>query len=59
MDDSVNIYDKVIDADVSTEAKWNDEAKSNDETDFNEKKATCKMPNFYVLLTFLSIIIVY
>ena len=28
------------------------EAKSHDETNFNERKATCKMQDFYILLTF-------
>ena len=35
--------------------KSNDEAKSDDETNFNEKKATCKTQNFYILLAFLLI----
>ena len=29
----------------------------NEETNFNEKKATCKMQNFYILLAFLLILI--
>ena len=53
MDDLAIICDEV---DADAEAKLNDEAKSYDETNINEKKATCKMQNFYVLLTFLVII---
>ena len=37
--------------------KENAEAKSYNETNFNEKKATCKTQNFYILLAFLSITI--
>ena len=29
----------------------------NEETNFNEKKATCKTQNFYILLAFLLILI--
>ena len=39
--------DEIIDAD--TEAKLNDK----ETTNFNEKKATCKMQNFYILPVFL------
>ena len=53
MDDSVIMCDEVIDA----KAKSNDEAKSYNETNFNEKKATCKTQNLYVLLAFLLITI--
>ena len=53
--------------DVDTGAKSDDDAKSSDEaksyderktipTNINEKKATCKMQNFYILLAFLLII---
>ena len=63
MDDSAIICDEVIDADA--DAKSHDEAKSNDAklspkddaTNFNEKKATCKTQNFYILLAFLLITI--
>ena len=47
MDDSAIICYEVIDAD----------AESHGETNFNEKKATCKTQNFYILLAFLLIII--
>ena len=33
------------------------EARQYDETNFNEKKATCKTQNFYILLEFLLITI--
>ena len=46
MDDSAIMHDEIIGG----------EAKSNDEetvpTNFNEKKATCKTQNFYILLAF-------
>ena len=53
MDDSAIICDEVIEA----EAESNDVKISlkDDETDFNEKKAACKMQNFYILLAFLLI----
>ena len=51
MDDSAIICDEVISADA------NDQVKSNDETNFNERKATCKVQNFYILLAFLLITI--
>ena len=51
MDDSAFICDKVINADAKLSAK------NDDETNFNEKKATCKMQNFYILLAFLLITI--
>ena len=44
MDDSVIICDEVIES-------------FKKETNFYEKKATCKMENFYILLAFLLIII--
>ena len=56
MDYSEITCDETIDADA--EAKSNDEAKMNDEetkfipTNFNEKNITCKIQNFYTLLTF-------
>ena len=43
MDDSAIMSDEVIYA--------------YDKTNFNEKKATCKMQNFYILLVFLIITI--
>ena len=53
-DEVIESYDEEADA----EAKTNDKAKSCDEmktisTNFNEKKATCKMQNVHILLTFL------
>ena len=45
MDDSAIICDDVIDTDA--------DAESNNKTGFNEKKATCKTHNFYILLAFL------
>ena len=57
MDDSAIICDELID--TYAEDKSNDKPRSNDkETNFNKKKATCKTQKFYVLLTFLLIIIV-
>ena len=44
MDDSVIICDGVIESHI-------------EETNFNEKKVTCKMQNFYILLAFLLITI--
>ena len=57
-------YGEVIDSyskeDADAEVKLMDEAKSYGKTktiptNFNEKKATCKTQNFYILLAFLSI----
>ena len=45
MDDSAIIFDEVIDADADAEL--------NDKTNFNEKKATCQMQSFYILLASL------
>ena len=43
----------VIMCDEITESYKEDaEAKSNDERNFNEKKATCKTQNFYMLLAY-------
>ena len=62
-DEIIDLYEEDTDADADEEARSNEEAKSNyeanayDETYFNEKKATCKMQNFYVLLAFLLITI--
>ena len=53
MDDSAIICDEVIDADADAEA--NDEETKIILTNFNEKKATCKTQNVYVLLAFLLI----
>ena len=58
MDDLTIMCDKIIDA--YAEAKSNDEAKSNikeTQLNFNEKKATCKTQNFFILLAFLLITI--
>ena len=55
MDDSAIICDEVIDVDV--EAKSNKEETKPVPTNFNEKKATCKTQNFYILLAFLLITI--
>ena len=41
------MFDEVIDACADVE--------SNDKTNFKEKKATCKMQHFYILLAFLLI----
>ena len=53
MDDSAIMCDEVIES-----YKEDTEAKSYDKTNFNEKKATCKGQNFYILLAFLLITIV-
>ena len=53
MDDSVIMRDEVIES-----CNEDAEAKSTDKRNFNEKKATCKMQNFYILLVFLLITIV-
>ena len=42
MDDSAIICDEII-------------GLFDEETNFNEKKATCKMQNFYILLVFILI----
>ena len=69
MYDSAIICNEVVDTDADVEAKSNDETKSkdkaksndtklspkDDETNFNEKEATCKTQNFYILLVFLLI----
>ena len=49
MDDSVITCDKII--------KSYDEKTKTIPTNFNEKKATCKTQNFYILLAFLLITI--
>ena len=50
------MLDKVIDADAKLSSKHDDKTKTIP-TNFNEKKATCKMQNFYILLVFLLITI--
>ena len=50
MDDSLITCDEIIES--SNEGA---EAKSYDETNCNEKKATSRMKNFYILLAFLLI----
>ena len=52
MDNSAIMCDELIESYVKVSLK--DE---NDKTNFNEKKATCKTQNFYILLAFLLIII--
>ena len=49
MDDSAIVCDEVIES-------YDEETKTIS-TNFNEKKATCKMQNFYILLVFLIITI--
>ena len=53
MDDSAIICDEVIDV----EAKSNDKETKTVTVNSNEKKASCKMQNFYILLAFLLITI--
>ena len=64
MDDSVIIYDEVIDVhpkpslkDAKLSPKDDDDETKFIRTNFNEKKATCKTRNFYILLAFLLITI--
>ena len=52
MDDSAIMCDEIIES-----YEEDAEAKLYDETNFNEKKATCKTQNFYILLAFLLITI--
>ena len=52
MDDSAIMCDEIIES-----YEEDAEAKLYDETNFNEKKATCKTQNFYILLPFLLITI--
>ena len=52
VDDSVITCDEIIQSNDK-----NAEAKSNNETNFNEKKATFKTQNFYILFAFLLITI--
>ena len=57
MDDSAIICGEVIDGDAKLSRKDdNDETKTISKNS-NEKKATCKIQNFYILLAFLLIII--
>ena len=51
MDDSVIICDEVIKSyEEDVKAKYN-------KANFSEKETTCKMPNFYILFSFLLITI--
>ena len=52
MDNSAITCDEVIDADVKLSLKDLDDKTKTIPTNFNEKKATCKTQNFYILLTF-------
>ena len=56
MDDSAIICDETRDADAKLSPK-DDEVTKTIPTNFNEKKATCKTQNFYILLVFLLITI--
>ena len=56
MDDSAIICDGVVDADMKLSPKDDGETKAIP-TNFNEKKVTCKMQKFYILLAFLLITI--
>ena len=49
--------DEIIDVDVDAEAKLIDGAKLDNKKILKEKKATCKMQQFYILLAFLLIAI--
>ena len=49
--------DEVIDPDAKLSPKDNDDETKTIPTNFNEKKATCKTQNFYILLAFLLITI--
>ena len=53
MDDLAIMCDEVIDE----QAKSNNEETKTVPTNFNEKKATCKLKKFYILLPFLLITI--
>ena len=59
MDNSAIICDEVIDAEAEADAKAksNNKAMLNNKINFNEKKATCRTQNFYILLAFLLITI--
>ena len=59
MDNSAIMCDEIIESynekDTDVEAKSNDETKLYNKTNFNEKKATSKTQNFYILLAFFLI----
>ena len=52
MDNSAIICDEVIDVDAKVSPNDDDKTKTVP-TNFNEKKATCRMQSFYILLAFL------
>ena len=52
MDNSAIICDEVIDVDAKVSPNYDDKTKTIP-TNFNEKKATCRMQSFYILLAFL------
>ena len=52
MDNSAIICDEVIDLDAKVSPNDDDKTKTIP-TNFNEKKATCRMQSFYILLAFL------
>ena len=52
MDNSAIICDEVIDVDAKVSPNDDDKTKTIP-TNFNEKKATCRMHSFYILLAFL------
>ena len=52
MDNSAIICDGVIDVDAKVSPNDDDKTKTIP-TNFNEKKATCRMQSFYILLAFL------
>ena len=58
MDDSAIICNEVINAD-SKQSLTDDDETSTIPTNFNEKKATCKTQNFYILLAFLLAFLFY
>ena len=57
MDNPMITCDEVIDPDAKLSPKDNDDETKTIPTNFNEKKATCKTQNFYILLAFLLITI--
>ena len=52
MDNSAIICDEVIDVDAKVSPNDDDKTKTIP-TNFNEKKATCRMQSFYILIAFL------
>ena len=52
MDNSAIICDEVIDVDAKVSPNDDDKTKTIP-TNFNEKKTTCRMQSFYILLAFL------